>query len=88
MPEPKKKLAKMEVSLTEEERMLVTLREELYGGSWDRMLEDLNRRLNGKPYIFKLATRIEEDIQVLQRLRRLERRKGIDLAEHVRDEEF
>ena len=48
--------------LTDEHRMLIVLKAQLYGGSWDPMLDDLENRLAGKPYIFKLATRIKDDI--------------------------
>ena len=59
-------------TLTEEECMLLTLRDELYEGSWDNMLQDLRDRLKGKPYIFKLVNRIEEDIIRIEKLRQYE----------------
>ena len=36
-------------TLTDEDKMLLRLREELYEGRWDAMLVDLNDRLRGKP---------------------------------------
>ena len=54
MVNPHKKFC---ASLTADERMLIALRDELYGGSWDQMLKDLQERLKGRPYIFKLADR-------------------------------
>ncbi|MBV8878465.1 MAG: hypothetical protein JO332_00740, partial [Planctomycetaceae bacterium] len=45
---------KFAAGLSPDEKTLVTLRDELYGGSWDQMLGDLRDRLKGKPYIFKL----------------------------------
>jgi len=48
--------------LSEEHRMLVTLKSQLYGGTWEPMLDDLQNRLDGKPYIFKLVNRIKDDI--------------------------
>lgn len=70
-------------SLTDEEKMLVELRDELYGGSWELMLEDLNDRLKGRPYIFKLANRIEEDIQRIQKLRSYENKHNINLRAYT-----
>ena len=69
--------------LPPEERMLVTLRDELYGGSWDVMLGDLKDRLTGKPYIFKLINRIEEDILRIERLKAYEGRHQINLNEYA-----
>lgn len=69
--------------LSEEEIMLLRLRDELYEGRWDSMLEDLNDRLQGKPYVFKLAHRIQDDIQRIERLSRFERQHGVNLAEYL-----
>ena len=41
-------------ALLPEERMLIRIRDELYEGSWETMRHDLENRLAGKPYIFKL----------------------------------
>jgi len=73
-------------SLSREERQLILLRDELYDGSWDEMVEDLRDRLAGKPYIFKLMNRIEEDLVRIEGLRRYEDEHGIDLG-RVRAEE-
>lgn len=70
-------------SLSEEETMLLTLRDELYGGSWDSMETDLRDRLRGRPYIFKLVNRIEEDLERIQKLRTYEEEHGIDLAKYA-----
>jgi hypothetical protein len=69
--------------LTSEERMLVVLKRELYEGSWDEMAADLQARLEGKPYIFRLAHRIAEDLDRIKRLREFERQAGVDLSEYV-----
>ncbi len=69
--------------LNDEQRMLVVLKAQLYGGSWEPMLSDLQNRLAGKPYIFKLANRIKDDIERIERMREFEREHKIDLAEHV-----
>lgn len=70
-------------SLTPEERMLIILRDELYANSWDRMLQDLKERLRGRPYIFKLVNRIQDDIERIEKLRKYEAKHGIDLGQFV-----
>ena len=69
--------------LSEEHRMLVVLKAELYDGSWEPMLDDLNNRLAGKPYIFKLVNRIKDDIERIEQMRTFEAEHGVDLAEYV-----
>jgi len=69
--------------LADEHKMLVVLKAQLYGGSWEAMLDDLNNRLAGKPYIFKLVNRINEDIERIEQLRGFESQYGVDLADHV-----
>ena len=69
--------------LTEEERMLVLLQHELYEQSWSAMLADLRSRLNGKPYIFKLVTRIREDIERIEKLQAFEQENNLKLADFV-----
>jgi hypothetical protein len=71
-------------SLSEEARMLVVLKAQLYGGSWEPMLSDLRNRLEGKPYIFKLANRIQDDIERIEQMMQFEADHAIDLAEYVR----
>lgn len=70
-------------SLSEEEAMLLTLRDELYSGSWEKMEQDLRDRLQGRPYIFKLVNRIEEDLQRIEKLRGYENENGINLADYA-----
>ena len=67
-----------------EERMLVMLKHELYKGSWDEMTADLKARLDGRPYIFKLAHRIADDLERIVRLRAFERRYSVDLSDYVK----
>ncbi len=69
--------------LSDEHRMLVVLKKELYGGSWEPMLDDLQNRLAGKPYIFKLVNRINDDIERIEQMRKFEAEHKIDLAEFV-----
>ena len=63
--------------------MLVVLKRELYDGSWDEMETDLRARLEGQPYVFKLAHRISDDLERIVRLRQFERRHGVDLGDYV-----
>src|SRR5262245_14407962 len=66
-------------TISADEWMLVRLREQLYGGNWEEMLLDLESRLRGEPYIFKLASRIQDDLNRIHRLRDIETRHGCDL---------
>lgn len=70
--------------LDEQHRMLVVLKSQLYGGSWEPMLEDLQNRLEGKPYIIKLASRIKDDVERIHRLQEFETQHGVDLSDFVR----
>ena len=69
--------------LSEEHKMLVALKSQLYGGSWEPMLDDLRNRLAGKPYIFKLVHRIQDDIERIEEMRRFEAEHKVDLADYV-----
>lgn len=69
--------------LSDECRMLVVLKAQLYGGMWEPMLDDLRNRLSGKPYIFKLANRIKDDIERIEQMRKFEAERSIDLANYV-----
>lgn len=68
-----------------EQRMLVVLKRELYEGSWDEMVADLKARLEGRPYIFKLANRIVDDLERIEALRQFERLHGVDLSEFIKE---
>ena len=70
--------------LSEECRMLVILKAQLYAGSWEPMLDDLRNRLAGKPYIFKLANRIQDDIERIEQMAQFEADNNIDLADYVK----
>ena len=70
-------------ALGNESKMLVVLKSQLYSGSWDTMVDDLNNRLKGKPYIFKLTNRINDDVARIEELRSFEKANGIDLADYV-----
>jgi hypothetical protein len=73
--------------LSPDEKTLVTLRDELYGGSWEQMLGDLRDRLKGKPYIFKLVNRIQDDIARIEKLNDYEKKHKINLAEYLKKKE-
>ena len=70
--------------LSEEHRMLVILKAQLYDGTWDSMLNDLKNRLAGKPYIFKLVNRINEDIERIEEMQQFEAEHNVDLADYVK----
>jgi hypothetical protein len=69
--------------ISNEHKMLVVLKKQLYGGNWQDMLEDLENRLQGKPYVFKLVNRINDDIQRIKELMEFEEDNGVDLSEFV-----
>ncbi len=69
--------------LSNEHRMLVILKAQLYDGTWEPMLDDLQNRLAGKPYIFKLANRIKDDIERIEQMQKFEKEYNVDLADYV-----
>jgi len=69
--------------LSNEHRMLIVLKAQLYDGTWEPMLDDLRNRLAGKPYIFKLANRIKDDIERIEQMQKFEAEHSIDLADYV-----
>ena len=69
--------------LSDEHRMLVILKAQLYGGTWEPMLDDLQNRLDGEPYIFKLANRIKDDVERIEQMHKFEEEHNIDLTEYV-----
>jgi len=69
--------------LSDEYRLLIVLKAQLYDGRWEPMLDDLRHRLEGKPYIFKLANRIRDDIERIRRMQKFEAEHKIDLADYV-----
>lgn len=73
-------------SLDPQERQLIILRDELYDGSWGEMRSDLEDRRDGKPFIFKLANRIDEDLKRIERLCAYEKAEDVNLGELLEDE--
>jgi hypothetical protein len=69
--------------LSNEHRMLVILKAQLYDGMWEPMLDDLENRLVDKPYIFKLINRIKDDIERIGQMQKFEKENNVDLADYV-----
>jgi len=69
--------------LSNEERTLLVIRDELYSGSWDEMMKDLTARLHAKPYVFKLASRIEDDIVRIRKMQEFENEHHLNLKDYV-----
>ncbi len=66
-------------ALAKSDRMLIGLRDELYDGAWDTMVEDISNRMKGQPYLFKFVNRAEKDIQSIKRIRAYEEGHSINL---------
>ncbi len=90
--EPQNKVASDETvrrfveQLSREEEMLIILKVELYEGNWASMLEDLRNRLAGRPHIFKLADRITEDIDRIEKLQGFEQSQQVELSDYVKSD--
>lgn len=69
--------------LSQEHKMLLILKKQLYENRWEPMVDDLQNRLSGKPYIFKLASRIQDDVCRIRQLQEFERQHDINLADFV-----
>jgi predicted deacylase len=80
---PASEVERFVTSLAPPERMLIVLKRELYEGDWAAMVKDLHARLEGRPYVFKLAHRIEDDLRRIERLSAFERLHQVDLARYV-----
>lgn len=73
--------------LTDEQRMLVDLRDVLYEGSWEDFRRDLEARRNARPHVFdtvpesgRMPEIIDRHLQVLDELERWEQRYGRRLS--------
>ncbi|MDF1662155.1 MAG: hypothetical protein P1V97_10305 [Planctomycetota bacterium] len=69
--------------LSREERLLMEIRDELYEGSWAGLIEDLHARQNRKPYVIKLATRIDDDLARIEKIQKYEEEHEIDLQDFI-----
>ena len=67
------------------ERVLLELKDHLYEGSWERILEDLRARLDNKPYIYKLSQRITRDVAAIERMKAYEKIKQVDLSRLLKE---
>jgi hypothetical protein len=77
-------------SLTDEHRMLLTLREELYEGSWGAMLQDLQDRLDGRPHVFewtppdgRMRTTLVAHMKLIEEMRQAEAELGVNLPDWI-----
>ena len=65
------------------ERVLLDLKDQLYEGSWERILADLKARLDNKPYIYKLSQTIARDLAAIERMKSYELRQKVNLSKLV-----
>lgn len=65
------------------ERVLLDLKDQLYEGSWERILSDLRARLDNKPYIYKLSQTITRDVAAIERMKSYELRQKVNLSKLV-----
>ncbi len=72
-------------NLTNEDKLLLILHNELYESSWELFIKDLENRRKGKPYIFKLMRRIEEDLERIKKLKEFEEKHKISLYEYIKE---
>ncbi len=70
--------------LSKDDKRLVFLRDEFYGGSWKEMLNDFKAQLNKKPFVFKLAHNIEADLRRIERLMMYETKNHVNLSDYIR----
>ncbi|MDP4012003.1 MAG: hypothetical protein Q8R00_00135 [Candidatus Nanoarchaeia archaeon] len=73
-------------SLSEEDKMMIALRNDIYFGSWERMRFDLRDRLKTRPYIFKSNKTIEEDLIKIERLQVYELNHKVNLSDLIYQE--
>lgn len=69
--------------LSREERLLMEIRDELYEGSWAGLIEDLLARRDRKPYVIKLATRIDDDLARIEKIQKYEEEHEINLKDFI-----
>ncbi|MBI4835015.1 MAG: hypothetical protein HY811_09400 [Planctomycetes bacterium] len=63
--------------LLRKEQLLLTLRDNIYGGSWENMIMDLTCRIGEGPDNDKLVERMQSDLQLIEELRQMERENRI-----------
>lgn len=85
MNEPKRLHREYARGLTEDERLLIGLRDELYSGDWGWLLKALGDGLKLRPYIFKRDGLLRRHIALANKLQAYEREHGVDLADYLPD---
>jgi hypothetical protein len=80
LPEP---LRRFMDRLTDEQKLLLALKRELYGGDWRPMVTDLRNRLAGRPYVLKLAHRIDDDLRRIDQMAEMERHYQVELSDFI-----
>lgn len=68
------------------ERVLLEVKDKLYGGSWEQVLTDLRARLDGQPYLFKLSKTIQRDVSAIEKMMAYEARHGVDLLRLLKEQ--
>ncbi|MCZ6690169.1 MAG: hypothetical protein O7H41_11235 [Planctomycetota bacterium] len=63
--------------------MVIRLRDELYEGSWSQLRGDLESRKSGRAFLFKLAGRIEEDLERIDKLEAYEKKNEVNLNDYL-----
>jgi len=71
--------------LTQEQKLLLVLKRELYHNDWRPMQTDLRHRLEGRPYVLRLAARIDEDLERIEQMQQIEQHYRVDLADYIAD---
>jgi ribosomal protein S9 len=78
------RIPKFVKELTDEEKILVQIRDDAFDGDWEAMRGAMLHRLSEQPYILKLADRIKRDLVVIEKLRSWERKKqGRNIARYL-----
>ena len=70
-------------SLGREEVHLVALKEYLYEGSWKEIEKDLVARKEGRPHVYRLETRIDEDLERVRKLLDYETKYSVNLGDYL-----
>jgi len=81
--ETPERIKRVVAELTEQEKVLIVCNDQLYGGRWDLLRNDLQNRLDGQPYVLKLGTRIKDDLERVQKLEAIEKEFQIKLSDFV-----
>lgn len=62
-------------------KKLVVATHALYAGNWDDCAEDLRRRQDGRPYLFRLTLELDDTLGWLARLKAYEQARGERFAD-------